>query len=101
MSISNQQLDVFIETTINRLSGPSATQVGTYCVDLRTFQQRITEKLVQSCMQACEARHINAERSGDNLILTVNLDRCVMNQRQAAQYNLALEHTRVVHGNDI
>lgn len=101
MSVSSKQLDVFIETSINRLSGERAPMHGRYCVDLRSFQQRITQKLVDDCIATCDARGLDAERRGDELIITVDLGKCVMNQHQAMLFNLALDHTRTVHGNEI
>ncbi|KOB16687.1 hypothetical protein [Xanthomonas arboricola] len=101
MAISNQQLDIFIDTSINRLSGESAPMLGRYVVDLRSFQQRITQKLVDECIAACTARGIKAERDGASLFIGVDLARCVMNQSQALNYTNALNHTRMVHGNTI
>ncbi|CAD7740289.1 hypothetical protein J7369_22070 [Xanthomonas phaseoli pv. dieffenbachiae] len=99
MPVSNQQLDVFIDTSINRLSGESAPMRGRYIVDLRSFQQRITQKLVDECIAACRARGLSAERDGDSLFISVDLARCVMNERQSLNYTNALNHTRIVHGN--
>ncbi len=47
MSISMQQIDSCIETTINRLSSEAGTMVSNFYLDLRSpGRQRITEKLV-------------------------------------------------------
>ncbi len=48
MSISMQQIDSCIETTINRLSSEAGTMVSNFYLDLRSpGRQRITEKLVE------------------------------------------------------
>ena len=101
MSLTMQQLDVFIDTAINRLSSEQGTIVSTFYVDLRAFQSRITTKLVDGCIAMCEARGLSAQRVGDGLSVTVNLNSCVLNPGQAASYNLALAYTRQLHGNHI
>lgn len=101
MSLTMQQVDSFIDTTINRLSGEAGSTRSSFYVDLRAFQQRITQNLVDSCTQLCNSRGLTAERNGDGLVVTVDLDRCLLNYQQSALYNAALAYTRQVHGNHI
>ena len=101
MSITMQQIDGFIETTINRMAGESGSVRSTFYVDLRSLQQRITQNLVSQCMSACQSRGLHAERNGDGLIVTVDLNHCYLNPQQTAMYNIALAHTRMVHGNNL
>ena len=99
MSITMQQIDNFIDTTINRLASESGTTTSTFYVDLRSFQQRITQNLVNQCMEICASRGLHAERRGDGLVITVNLNSCFLNPSQSSAYNTALAYTRAVHGN--
>jgi hypothetical protein len=99
MAITMQQLDNFIDTTINRLASESGTTTSSFYVDLRAFQQRITQNLVNQCMEICESRGLYAERRGDGLVITVNLNSCFLSPNQSSAYNAALAYTRVVHGN--
>lgn len=45
MSLTMQQLDFFIDTTINRLSSEAGVTRSSFYVNLRDFQQRITQNL--------------------------------------------------------
>lgn len=101
MSLSMQQLDTFIDTAINRLSSEQAPIVSTFYIDLRTFQSRITNKLVESCIAMCNARGLFAEKVGDGLTVTVNLNSCLFNPRQADAFNIALGYTRQIYGNHL
>lgn len=101
MGLTMQQLDSFIDTTINRMSGESGTMSSSFYVDLRAFQQRITQNLVDSCIQLCRSRGLDAERNGDGLIVTVDLNTCLLNVQQSALYNVTLTYTRQVHGNHL
>ena len=59
MSISMQQIDSCIETTINRLSSEAGTMVSNFYLDLRSpGRQRITEKLVEQSIDLCRSRGI-------------------------------------------
>lgn len=100
MSLTMQQLDSFIDTTINRMSGESGSTRSSFYVDLRAFQQRITQNLVDQCIQLCQTRGLSAERNGDGLVVTVDLNSCFLNVQQSALYNAALAYTRQVHGNN-
>jgi len=74
---------------------------SSFYVDLRSLQQRITQNLVDSCIQMCSSRGLYAERSGDGLVVTVDLNTCLLNGQQSALYNTALAYTRQVHGNHL
>ncbi len=93
------ELDLFIDATINRLSSEQGITTSTFYVDLRSYQQRITQQLVDNCINICQSRGISAERQGDGLAVTVNLNTCYMNPSQTMNYNTALAYTRAVHGN--
>lgn len=95
------QLDCFIDAAINRLSGDQGSTVSNFYVDLRSFQQRITQNLVDQCVSICQLRGLFAERHGDGLSITVDLQRCSLNPTQAAAYSLACSYTRIVHGNHL
>jgi hypothetical protein len=101
MSISMQQIDTFIDTAINRLSSEQAPIVSMFYIDLRTFQNRITTKLVENCIAMCNARGLIAEKVGDGLAVTVNLNSCLFNPRQADAFNVALAYTRQMYGNHL
>jgi len=101
MAISMSQIDSFIDTTISRLSGEAGTVQSTFYVDLRSFQKRITQNLVQQCLDVCASRGVYAERVGDGLNVTVNLNSCFLTPMQSNAYNLALAYTRQIHGNHI
>lgn len=95
------QIDGFIDTAINRLSSASGSSVSHFYVDLRSYQQRITQNLVEQCIRLCQSRGLSVERQGDGLIVTVDLDTCFLNPKQALFYNGALEYTRTMHGNGL
>ncbi|ATG93104.1 hypothetical protein QRO08_09700 [Paracidovorax citrulli] len=101
MSLTMHQLDDFIDTTINRMSGESGVKTGRFYVELRSLQQRVTQNLVDQCIALCARRGLQAERDGDGLIVHVNLDTCALNPQQSAAYNVALNYTRRIHGNFI
>lgn len=101
MSLTMPQIDGFIDVAINRLSGEEAPLVSSFYVDLRTLQTRITQHLVQECISICERRGLLAEREGDGLTVTVNLNSCRFNPQQSIAYNAALNFTRSIHGNHI
>jgi len=101
MSLTMQQLDSFIDTTINRLSSHAGTTRSSFYVNLRELQQRITQNLVDNCVELCRTRGLRAERSGDGLTIHVDLDTCLLNIQQSAAYNLALAYTRNMHGNHL
>ena len=97
--ITNNQLDTFIDTAITRMSG-DGTYISKFYVDLKAFQARITEKLVDGCIAKCMERGLSAERTGDGLTVTVDLRTCVMNYSQAATYHVAVQYVRQVLGRD-
>lgn len=101
MSLTMQQLDFFIDTTINRLSSEAGVTRSSFYVNLRDFQQRITQNLVDNCIQLCSARGLDAERNGDGLMVHVDLNTCFLNAQQSASYNAALAYTRHIHGNHL
>lgn len=104
MSITMKQLDTCIDTTINRLSSESGRMQSNFYLDLRDSnpdRQRITDKLVAQSIDLCQSRGIYAERSGDGLMITIDLHRCFLNPRQAEDFNVALDYTRSVHGNQL
>ena len=101
MSVTMSQLDTFIDTTINRLSSENGTTRSIFHIDLRSMQQRITQKLVDQCTSLCASRGLQAERKGDSLIVTVDLGTCFLNPSQSTAYNTALSYTRTVHGNHL
>lgn len=102
MSISMQQIDSCIETTINRLSSEAGTMVSNFYLDLRSpGRQRITEKLVEQSIDLCRSRGIYAEREGDGLFVRVDLRTCYLNPGQAEMFNVAIGYTRSVHGNHL
>lgn len=75
-----------------------------FYLDLRDIypdRQRITDKLVAQAIDLCQSRGIQADRSGDGLTIVVDLYRCYLNPRQAADFNTALDYTRTVHGNQL
>lgn len=101
MSLTMYQIDGFIDTAINRLSSEAGSTVSHFYVDLRSYQQRITQNLVDQCVSVCLSRGLLAERQGDGLTVTVNLNTCFLNPNQALAYNTALAYTRTVHGNHL
>jgi hypothetical protein len=101
MAITMQQLDSFIDVTINRLASEAGSTRSSFYVDLRTFQQRITQNLVAQCTAICASRGLHAERNGDGLVITVDLNLCFLNPNQSILYNTALAYTRATHGNHI
>ncbi len=98
--LSMAQIDSFIYTAIGRLSREAASSRSQFYVDLRSMQQRITKNLVADCMDLCARRGLTAERVGDGLNITVDLDTCFFNPQQADAYNVALAYTRHIHGNN-
>lgn len=104
MSITMQQLDTCIETTINRLSSEGGSMTSNFYLDLLASnpnRQRITDKLVEQAIDLCRSRGIYAERKGDGLVLKVDLRSCYLNPSQANMFNVALDYTRSEHGNHL
>lgn len=104
MSLTMQEIDSFIDTTINRLSGANGTMVSNFYVGIRESnpdRQRITQGLVNQDIALCQSRGIYAERQQDGLMISVDLNRCFLNQQQSVAFNTALEYTRQIHGNSI
>lgn len=101
MSLSMRDIDGFIDNAITRLASESGSTRSTYYVDLRSYQQRITQNLVEQCTTICNSRGLKAERSGDGLMVTVDLHSCFFNPVQARAYEMALNYTRTMHGNHL
>jgi len=101
MSLTMREIDSFIDTTILRLASESGRTTSDFYVDLRAYQQRITQNLVTQCTDICASRGLSAERSGDGLMIHVDLDRCVFTSTQSANYATALAYTRRMHGNHL
>lgn len=101
MSITMREIDNMIDAAINRLAGENGSKVSNFFVDLRDYQKRITQNLITQCIDACHSRGLNAERHGDGLSITVHLDHCSLNPRQAVAFSTALNYTRAIHGNHI
>lgn len=101
MAISDSEINICIDSVINRLGSEQATTSGKFIFNLRDYQDRITNKLVDDCIHKCSVRGLVAERDGDNLIVTVDLHTCVMTPLQAHTFNVALDYTRNMHGNHL
>ena len=101
MSITMRQIDDFIDTAIARLSGEEGITRSKFYVDLREYQQRVTQNLVEQCIATCASRGLVAQRNGDGLFIVVDLDTCAFNSNQARNYQVALNYTRSVHGNQM
>jgi hypothetical protein len=101
MSLTMTQIDSFIDTSISRLSSEAAPTRSSFYVNLRDFQQRITQNLVDQCQELCASRGLYAERQGDGLVVTVDLSSCYLNHAQSMAYNSALAYTRSYHGNEV
>lgn len=95
-----REIDDFIETAINRLANEAGTMNCNFYVDLRNSdRQRITQSYVEQCINLCRSRGINAERSGDGLLVQVDLQCCYLNSVQSVLFNAAINYARSVHGN--
>jgi hypothetical protein len=101
MSISMREVDDFIDTTISRLSSEDGTTRSNFYIDLRSYQKRVTQSLIDECVNTCATRGLATERQGDGLIVTVNLHNCYFNPSQAKAYQIALNYTRNVYGNHL
>jgi hypothetical protein len=101
MSLSMRDVDGFIDATIARLASEAGTMRSNFYVDLRSYQQRITQNLVDQCATICESRGLVVTRNGDGLVVTVDLHTCFLNPDQAKGYQMALNYTRSVHGNQL
>jgi len=101
MNLTMRDIDLFIDTTINRLSSPNGTLHSSFYIDLRSLQSRITKNLVEECTSMCESRGLHVQRMGDGLSVTVDLNSCSLNPRQAAEFNTALAYTRQIYGNEV
>lgn len=96
-----REIDNFIDTTIVRLSGETGRFTSDFYVDLREYQQRITQNLVAQCIALCESRGLSAQRSGDGLKVHVDLNQCVFNSSQSTDFARALAYTRQFYGNHL
>jgi len=90
-------IDNFIETAIARLSSDASTMSSNFYVDLRdSDRQRITQAFVDQCIALCRSRGVSAERSGDGLLVHVDLQTCYMNASQSYQFNVSLNYARTI-----
>lgn len=94
MSIPMSHIDDLINAAIDRLSC-SGNLFHQFYIDLRIYQQRITQQLVDGSINSCNTRGLSVERIGDGLSVTVDLNTCVMTPTQAKKFSLALEHSRL------
>lgn len=101
MSLSMRDVDGFIDATLTRLASEAGTTRSNFYVDLRSYQQRITQNLVEQCTAVCESRGLVVTRNGDGLVVTVDLQTCFFNPDQAKAYQMALNYTRSIHGNHL
>jgi len=99
MSLTMADIDDMIDSTIFRLAGETGSSVSTFYVDLRNYQRRITDKLVSECISLCNSRGIYAERIGDGLSITINVDTCYLNPSQARAFTSAVTFTQSAYGN--
>lgn len=97
----DRDLDSFIDTTLLRFSSENGNEFGNYVIYLRDYQSRITDRLVDECLSACQRRGLYAERVNDAVYVTVNLNTCTLNTRQVREYQTAVEYIRVMHGRDL
>ncbi len=93
MSIPMSHIDDLINAAIDRLSCDGGL-VHQFYIDLRTYQQRITQQQVDRSINACQSRGLYVERIGDGLSVTVDLNSCMMNQMQAQKFSVALGYSR-------
>ena len=101
MPLNMRDVDGFIDATIARLSSEAGTTRSNFYVDMRTYQQRITQNLVDQCTAVCESRGLVVTRNGDGLIVTVDLQTCFFNPEQSKVYQMALSYTRSFQGNQL
>ena len=99
MSLTMADIDAMIDSAIFRLAGETGSAVSTFYVDLRNYQRRITDKLVLECISLCNSRGIHAERIGDGLSITINVDTCYLNPSQARDFTSAVTFTQSAYGN--
>lgn len=101
MGLTNQDLDSFIDTAIMRLSGQQGQLISHFYVDLRVYQQRITQNLINECVNLCHSRGLITQRNGDGLTVSVDLNSCLLNSYQANNFRIALAYTQGEHGNQL
>lgn len=101
MPLTMREVDSFIETALTRLASETGQTRSSFYVDLRSMQTRITQSLVDQCVDICESRNLSVTRVGDGLNVTVDLNTCYFNAFQAQKHELALQYTRSMHGNHI
>lgn len=97
----DNELSSFIDTTILRYSSENGSPAARYVINLRHYQSRITDKLVNECLSACDRMGLTAERIGDAVFIDVNLNRCTFSSRQAREYQTAVNYRRTIHGHDL
>jgi hypothetical protein len=101
MSLNMSDVDGFINNAINRLASENGSTTSNYYVDLRSYQKRVTQNLIDQCSAICHSRGLKTQHDGDGLVVTVNLHTCFLNPQQTKAYDLALNYTRFAHGNHV
>lgn len=97
-------VDHFIDTAIMRFSGRDGVMISHFYLDIREIfpdRQRITQNLKDDVVNTLESRGLDLE-SIDNttFYVTVDLNKCFFNYRQARDFQEALAYVRSVHGLD-
>lgn len=80
-------IDKFITATISKMTQTDKLCVSTYHIDLKTYQPRVTERLVANTIKACHLRGVEVEIRGKGAIVTVDLKTCYMNPPQVNYFN--------------
>ena len=96
-------IDDFIDTSIIRLSSESGEMFSHFFLDLRDIfpdRQRITQNLMDLTCDTITSRGliINDKIDNTSLRVTVDLNRCHFNSRQAVKFSEALKYVRQMHG---
>lgn len=98
-------LEQFVDTSIARLSTGDSGMCFRYQLDLRelTGRVRLTQKLAHEAIDFCRTRGIEAEvdQYTGALLIAINLRTCLLNGRQALDFNTALAFARQFHGENL
>lgn len=97
-------VDHFIDTAIMRFSGRDGVTISHFYLDIREIfsdRQRITQNLKDDVVHTLESRGLDVE-SIDNttFYVTVDLNKCFFNYRQAQHFKEALQYVRTEYGFD-
>jgi len=99
------QIEQFVDTSIARLSTGDTNMCFRYQLDLRELagRVRLTQKLAHEAIDFCRTRGVEAEvdQYTGALLIAINLRTCLMNQRQALDFNTALAFARQFHGENL